>query len=126
MKAFYRLRYRLTIASYAMLCLYFASTTLSAQTMATAAQSKAAAGEAVYRTRCVLCHGSDGHSQTPLGKQLAALDLHSPEVQKNTDAEMKNIILHGQKNMPPFDGQITGAEIDQVISRVREFGKKNK
>jgi mono/diheme cytochrome c family protein len=39
---------------------------------------------------------------------------------------MKNIILHGQKNMPPFDGQITSAEIDQVISRVREFGKKNK
>src|ERR1700689_5186834 len=126
MKLFYRLPYRLTIPSSAMLCLYFASAILSAQTKAAAAQSKAAAGDTVYQARCVLCHGSDGHSQTTLGKQLAALDLHSPAVQKKTDAEMKNIILHCQKNMPPFDGQITSAEIDQVISRVREFGKKNK
>ncbi len=126
MKRCYQFLSRRTIASSAMLCLYFASATLSAQTKATAAQSKAAAGEAVYQARCVLCHGSDGHSQTTLGKQLAALDLHSPAVQKQTDAEMKNIILHGQKNMPPFDGQITSAEIDQVISRIREFGKKNK
>jgi mono/diheme cytochrome c family protein len=109
-----------------MLCWYFASAILSAQTKATAGQSKTAAGEAVYQARCVLCHGSDGHSQTTLGKQLGALDLHSPAVQKKTDAEMKNIVLHGQKNMPPFDGQITSAEIDQVISRVREFGKKDK
>jgi mono/diheme cytochrome c family protein len=61
-----------------MLGLYFASAILSAQTKATAAESKAAAGDAVYQARCVLCHGSDGHSQTTLGKQLAALDLHSP------------------------------------------------
>jgi mono/diheme cytochrome c family protein len=109
-----------------MLFLCFASTVLSAQTQAAPTESKAAAGEAVYQAHCVLCHGSDGHSQTTLGKQLGALDLHSPQVQKETDAEMKNIILHGQKNMPPFDGQITSAEIDQVISRLREFGKKKK
>ena len=71
-------------------------------------------------------HGGDGRSQTTLGKQLGALDLHSPRVQKKTDAEIKNVILHGQKNMPPFDGQITSAEIDQVISHLREFGKKKK
>jgi mono/diheme cytochrome c family protein len=39
---------------------------------------------------------------------------------------MKNIILHGQKNMPPFEGQITSAETDQVISHLREFSKKKK
>jgi mono/diheme cytochrome c family protein len=126
MERFYRLRYRRTIASSAMLLLYFASAILYAQTKATPADSKAAGGEAVYQARCVLCHGSDGHSQTTLGKQLGAIDLHSPAVQKKTDAELKNVILHGQKNMPPFDGQITSAEIDQVISRVREFGKKKK
>jgi mono/diheme cytochrome c family protein len=109
-----------------MLFLYFASAVLSAQTQAPPAKSKAAAGEAVYQAHCVLCHSSDGHSQTTLGKQLGALDLHSPQVQKQTDAEMKNIILHGQKNMPPFEGQITSAETDQVISHLREFSKKKK
>jgi mono/diheme cytochrome c family protein len=126
MKLFYRFPYPRSIASGGMLFLYFASTVLSAQTQAPTAEAKAAAGEAVYQAHCVLCHGSDGHSQTALGKQLGAIDLHSPPVQKKTDAEIRNVILHGQKNMPPFDGQITSAEIDQVISRVREFGKKDK
>ena len=126
MKLFYRFPYRRTLPAVQCFACILPPPSCTAQTKATAAQSKAAAGEAVYQARCVLCHGSDGHSQTTLGKQLGALDLHSPAVQKKTDAEMKNIILHGQKNMPPFDGQITSAEIDQVISRVREFGKKNK
>jgi mono/diheme cytochrome c family protein len=126
MKLFYRFPYPRSIASGGMLFLYFASTVLFAQTQATTAESKVAAGEAVYQARCVLCHGGDGRSQTTLGKQLGALDLHSPLVQKKTDAEIKNVILHGQKNMPPFDGQITSAEIDQVISHLREFGKKKK
>jgi mono/diheme cytochrome c family protein len=126
MKLFYRFPYCRSIASFGTLFLCFTSVVLHAETQATPAQSKTAAGEAVYQARCVLCHGGDGHSQTTLGKQLAALDLHSPQVQKMTDAEMKKVILHGQKNMPPFDGQITSAEIDQVISHVREFGKKKK
>jgi len=126
MKLFYRFPYPTSIASSGMLFLYFASAVLCAQTQAAPAGSKAAAGEAVYQARCVLCHGGDGHSQTTLGKQLGALDLHSPQVQKKTDAEIKNAILHGQKGMPPFDGQITSAEIDQVISHVREFGRKKK
>jgi mono/diheme cytochrome c family protein len=126
MRLFYRFPYPRNIASGGMLFLYFASTVLSAQTQATTAESKAAASKAVYQAHCVLCHGGDGRSQTTLGKQLGALDLHSPRVQKKTDAEIKNVILHGQKNMPPFDGQITSAEIDQVISHLREFGKKKK
>jgi mono/diheme cytochrome c family protein len=126
MKPFYRFPNRRSLASFGMLFFYFASPVLRAETQATPAQSKAAAGEAVYQERCVLCHGGDGHSQTTLGKQLGALDLHLPQVQKMTDAEMKSVIQHGRKNMPPFDGQITSAEIDQVISHVREFGKKKK
>ena len=85
---------------------------------------KSSEGAPVFKTNCVLCHGSDGHSQTALGKQLGALDLHSAEVQKETDAELKKIISHGQKSMPGFDGQLTSAQIDDVLAYVREFGKK--
>ena len=126
MKSSRKSSYRKSIASLGIFFLFIASGVSCAQTESSQRGTKAKPGEAVYKARCVLCHGSDGHSQTALGKQLTALDLHSPEVQKQTDAEMKNVILHGQKSMPPFDGQLTGAEIDQLVSYVREFGKKKK
>ena len=91
---------------------------------AAVAQEKAANGADIFKANCVLCHGSDGHSQTPLGKQLGALDLHSAEVQKKTDAELKTVITHGQKSMPAFEGQLSAAQIGQVLGFVRELGKK--
>ena len=47
-----------------------------------ASSQKPAGGEAVYQANRVLCHGSDGHAETPLGKQMGAHDLHSAEVQE--------------------------------------------
>lgn len=95
------------------------------------AQDKPAAGSktggaAIFKANCVLCHGEDGHAQTTLGKQLGAHDLHSAEVQKRTDAELKNVIAHGQKSMPPFAGQLSPAQVGQVLAYVRELGTKKK
>lgn len=98
-------------------------TTAGAQDKSASGQ-KPAGGEAVYQANCVLCHGSDGHAQTPLGKQMGAHDLHSAEVQKKTDAALKNIISNGQKSMPPFQSQLSSAEIGQVVAYVRVLGKK--
>ncbi|GAC1434654.1 MAG: hypothetical protein NVS1B11_04420 [Terriglobales bacterium] len=81
-------------------------------------------GESVFKARCVLCHGSDGTANTNLGKQLQARDLHDPAAQKLTDAEMKQLIGRGKGNMPPFDGQLSSTEIDQVVKYVRQFAKK--
>ncbi len=56
--------------------------------------------------------------------RLGAHDLHSAEVQKKTDAALKNIISNGQKSMPPFQSQLSSAEIGQVVAYVRVLGKK--
>jgi mono/diheme cytochrome c family protein len=89
--------------------------------------SKVAAGEATFKAKCVVCHGSDGHSQTTLGKQLKAFDLHTAQVQKQTDEALKNVITNGQGNMPPFQDQLSASQIDEVLSYVRSaFGKKKK
>ena len=87
-------------------------------------QDKPAGGAAIFKANCVLCHGDDGHAQTTLGKQLGAHDLHSVEVQKKTDTALKNVITHGQKSMPPFQGQLSSAQIGQVLAYVRQLGKK--
>jgi mono/diheme cytochrome c family protein len=96
-------------------------TLLSAET-----GSKTAAGEAVYKSHCVVCHGVDGLGKTTLGTQLKASDLHGKDVQKLTDAQLKEVITNGKNNMPPFSDQLTGAEINDLIKYVRTFGKAAK
>jgi len=83
-------------------------------------------GGTTFKSKCVLCHGADGTGNTPLGKQLQAADLHSPDVQKRTNAELHKIVHDGQTNMPAFADQLSDEEITQVIKYVRTFGKSGK
>jgi mono/diheme cytochrome c family protein len=83
-------------------------------------------GEATFKAKCILCHGEDGTGNTPLGKQLQAANLHSPDVQKRTNAELHKIVHDGQTNMPAFAEQLSDEEITQVIKYVRTFGKHAK
>lgn len=80
-------------------------------------------GETTFKSKCVLCHGADGTGKTPLGKQLQAADLHSPDVQKRTNAELHKIVHDGQTNMPAFADQLSDEEITQVVKYVRSFAK---
>ena len=83
-------------------------------------------GETTFKSKCVLCHGEDGTGNTPLGKQLQAANLHSPDVQKHTNAELHTIVHDGQTNMPAFADQLSDEEITQVVKYVRTFGKSGK
>lgn len=85
--------------------------------------SKAASGSAVFKSKCVICHGADGSGNTPLGKQLQAANLHSKDVQKLKDAELHKIVHDGQANMPAFADQLSNEEITAVIKYVRQLGK---
>jgi mono/diheme cytochrome c family protein len=90
------------------------------------AEAKTSPGEEVFKSHCVVCHGADGTGNTTLGKQLKASDLHSAEVQKLSDAELKKIISDGKNNMPAFSDQVTAAEIDDLVKYIRTFGKAKK
>ena len=54
-------------------------------------------GQQVYLQSCAVCHGEDGHGQTPMGQGMypPALDLTSPHVQHWNDSEMFWIIQNG-------------------------------
>ncbi len=84
------------------------------------------AGESTFKAKCVLCHGEDGTGNTTLGKQLQAANLHSPDVQKKSNAELRKVVHDGQTNMPAFADQLSDEEIAQVIQYVRTFGKHAK
>jgi len=81
-------------------------------------------GPTWYKTKCAMCHGADGKGETPMGKKLNIRDLGSPEVQKQTDAELTAIISKGKGKMPPFEGKLTAEQIGQVLAHIRELGKK--
>jgi ubiquinol-cytochrome c reductase cytochrome c subunit len=85
-----------------------------------------AAGENLFKSHCVLCHGTDATGNTTMGKQLKARNLHSAIVQKKSDAELKHVITDGEGNMPPFSAQLTSAQIDQLVTYVRQLGKTKK
>src|ERR1700676_284990 len=87
---------------------------------------KVAAGENLFKSHCVLCHGTDATGNTALGKQLKARNLHSAIVQKKSDAELKHIITDGERNMPPFSAQLSIAQIDELVAYVRQLGKSKK
>ncbi len=90
------------------------------------AQVKAedSAGADLYRSNCAICHGKDASGNTSLGKKYKVRDLRSPEVQKATDAEWFDLISKGKKPMPPFADRLKDDQIRQVISYLRELGKK--
>lgn len=82
-------------------------------------------GPALYKVRCAGCHGPDGTANTPMGKSLKVRDLHLPEVQNKTDAELADWIAKGKRPMPPFES--LGAEkIRALVAYVRELGGKKK
>lgn len=87
------------------------------------AQENSSSGAANFKSKCIICHGSDGSGNTPLGKQLQAANLHSKVVQQRSDAELHKIIHDGQANMPPFGDQLSETEISQLVKYVRLLGK---
>jgi cytochrome c6 len=89
-----------------------------------AAQAQSGA-EATYKAKCAMCHGADGKGDSPMGKKLNIRDLGSPEVQKQTDAELTTIVTKGKGKMMPFEGKLTADQIGQLVAYIRELGKKN-
>jgi len=83
----------------------------------------AADGAALYKAKCASCHGADGSGQTAMGKAMKLRDLRSPEVQKQSDAELTKITADGKGKMPAYKGKLTDAEISALIAHMRTLKK---
>jgi mono/diheme cytochrome c family protein len=81
----------------------------------------AADGAALYKAKCAMCHGADGAGLTPMGKSMKLRDLRSPEVQKQTDAELTKVTADGKGKMPAYKGKLTDAEISALVAHMRSL-----
>lgn len=77
-----------------------------------------------FKSKCASCHGADAKGQTPMAKMMKIKDLTSEEVQKQSDAELRDIIAKGKKPMPEFGSKLKKEEIDDLVAYLRELAKK--
>jgi len=80
--------------------------------------------EATFKAKCAGCHGADGAGSTPAGKAMKVRDFHSPEVQKETDADLTDIITNGKNKMPKYADKLKDTEIKDLVAYCRSLGKK--
>jgi len=81
-------------------------------------------GAATFKAKCAMCHGADGGGDTTMGKKMKVRDLRSADVQKQTDAQLAEIISKGKSPMQGYDKTLDKAKIDDVVAYLRELGKK--
>ena len=79
---------------------------------------------AVFTSKCAMCHGADGQGKTPMGTKFNIKNLTSPEVQKQSAAELTQTIAKGKNKMPAYDGKLTKDEIAQMAAYVKGLAKK--
>jgi mono/diheme cytochrome c family protein len=84
-----------------------------------------AAGLALFKTRCVDCHGAPGIDPTEAGASLnpPAPGLTLARVPARSDGELQWIVSNGIRmtGMPAFGGFQSGEEIWQLVAAVRRL-----
>lgn len=75
----------------------------------------AADGAAVYKSKCMGCHGADGAKQIPA---LGVKQLNTPEVKKMGEAGVGSVVEKGRGKMPAFGGKLSPDEINAVATYV--------
>lgn len=80
----------------------------------------AADPQALYKSKCQVCHAADGKGSAA-GQKLGVKDFHSPEVAKESDADLIKITKEGKGKMPKFAGKLTDDQIKELISYIRKM-----
>ena len=76
-------------------------------------------GPALYKAKCVACHGVDGRGETGVGKAMKLRDLGSAEVQAQSDAEFTQITGNGKGKMPGYHKSIGADGVQALVAYIR-------
>ena len=81
------------------------------------------AGE-LFAKNCATCHGKDGSSKTFKAKLNHARNLTDSEWQATvSDERLFNSITNGRGHMPAWGKKLSEAEINSLVSYVRQLKK---
>jgi cytochrome c6 len=74
-----------------------------------------------YTAKCQMCHGATGLGDTPAGKAMGAHAFNSPDVIKQSDADLLAVIKNGKGKMPSFAGKLTDSQMTALIAYIRKL-----
>jgi len=72
-----------------------------------------------YKAKCAMCHGANGEGKAPMKTR----DFASADVQKQSDAELTDIITKGKGKMPAYDGKLSKDQIGDLVKWIRTLKK---
>lgn len=71
-----------------------------------------------------MCHGPDGTAGTTMGKNLGIKSYKSSDVQKQSDADLKNTIMNGKGKMPSYK-TLSPEQVDGLVKYIRESARND-
>ena len=81
------------------------------------------ATETTYNAKCAMCHGKDGLGETPAGKKMGVRSFKAPEVTKQSDKELTDVITNGKNKMPKYGEKLKAEEINELVKYVHTLQK---
>ncbi len=76
-------------------------------------------GEALYMDKCALCHGEDGHAETPVGKAMNAHTLVDPKL-KTIDDKAFIALFRGNPKHEALAASLTDEDLLAVLPAVKK------
>lgn len=104
-------------------CIIAGLTTAASCMIASRVYSAPASGADTFKAKCAMCHGADGSGNTPMGKRFQIKDLRSPDVQKQSDADLTAYIANGKPPMPAYGKTLSAADIQELVAYIRTLAK---
>lgn len=89
--------------------------------LAGAASYAQSAGDAIYKSKCQMCHGATGAAETPTAKMLKVKPVSDPEIQKLTADQMFASVKNGKGKMQPFKDKLTDEQIKASVAYYRSL-----
>jgi mono/diheme cytochrome c family protein len=99
------------------------ATFVVAASFAYAAAFAQSSGEALYKQKCLNCHGTNGLADSGVGRIMKVKPVNDPKVLKLTEPEMIQIVRVGAGKMQAYKGDLTEAQIKGAVVYFRTFMK---
>lgn len=99
-----------------------ASALLLAASLGTVALAQGDAA-AIYKAKCMNCHGADGLASGPIGKSMKVPSFKDPAEIKASDARLFTSTKDGKNKMPAYSGKLTDDQIRDVVKYIRTLQK---
>jgi mono/diheme cytochrome c family protein len=92
----------------------------AAVTLAGAVGFAQSSGEANYKAKCQMCHGSNGTPNPGIAKMMGVKAVSDPDIKKLSADDMFAAVKNGKGKMKPVAG-LTDAQIKDAVAYYRSL-----